>query len=46
MVVCPRVEYFQWSNFYDYQSPAVNVNAGDTIFTSVSYVPANNSYNM
>ena len=33
-------------DFYDWQSQPITVQPGDKIFTSINYVPANNSYTM
>jgi len=37
-------EYFQWEPEYNYNSPAHHVKAGDVLFGSVTYDPANQAY--
>jgi len=39
-------EYYQWSNGHDFQSAKHTVRPGNTIYASVIYVPANDSYDM
>jgi len=37
-------EYFQWEPEYNYDSASHATKAGNTLFGSVTYTPANNSY--
>jgi hypothetical protein len=37
-------EYFQWQPEYNYNSPSQTVQAGDLLFGSLTYTPANQSY--